>query len=178
MDEKNSDRPVLASVSASERAKLLNFVDRHADKVASASKKPTQLLGDVSPLYVMDAFDSGNKEKVIMLMTYGIDVFAPYCRGECDRGQEKWIIDFYARNDKTRARDLKEEEKLAILKAYRLHKWKINLVGGSIHQFNRRKPFITFMEKYVISTKNTELREKVKNLLSIAIVQSNIAAFL
>jgi desulfoferrodoxin (superoxide reductase-like protein) len=75
-------------------------------------------------------------------------------------------------------KDTIEEHKTLILKEYRRQKWKISLVGGSIAHFNRRRHFIAFLERYVINPKNEELREKVKRLMSIVIVQTRIASYM
>jgi hypothetical protein len=169
--------PVMDTVDCTGMERLKSFVNIHNARVARAITKPTNLSGDVSVDYVWEAFKTGNKDQVLLLLDYGIDVFSIYRGRTCDEGQERWVIDFYGTSS-TAPHDVLVDQKVLILKEYRRHKWKIGLVGGSVVQFNRRRHFIAFLERYVINPKNTELREKMKGLLSIAIVQSCIASYM
>ena len=158
-------------------APLNSVVLAHVAMVKLAQTKPTEITEDISLLYVRKAFNVANKNHVLLLLDYGIDVFSTFCPGGCRDGQERWVIDFYGLNS-TLSRDTLQEHKAEVLKAYRKNKWKIGLVGGSIRRFNRRKSFICFLERYVQNNKNEELRDQVKRLMSVGIVQSTIASFL
>jgi hypothetical protein len=170
-------RPVHDLISRDERSNLDGFIQSHSSKVLQALKKPTDLPSDITVAYVRKAFDEANKDQVLMLLDYGIDIFSMFC-GDCSKGQEKWIIDFYGMAARKLRRDTIEEHKTLILKEYRRQKWKISLVGGSIAQFNRRRHFIAFLERFVMNPKNEDLREKAKRLMSIVIVQTRIASYM
>lgn len=158
--------------------RLNSFNKRHAENVSLAVTKPTNSALNVSVDYVRKSFETGNRDQVILLMEYGIDVFSTFCIDGCKNGQERWVIDFYGLKNKAIPHDVLIDQRMAVLKEYRRHKWKIGLVGGSIERFNRRRQFILFLERYVMDVKDATLREKVKRLMSIEIVQTCIASYI
>lgn len=170
---------VVTNIGSEEVNRLKKFIVSHSSHVSHANTKPTELKGDVDALYIESAFKGGNKDQVLLLLEYGIDVFSTVCNGQsCDNGQERWIIDFYGVANTTTPYSVLVDQKMVILKEYRRQRWKIGVVGGSVSRFNRRRNFIAFLERYVMNPKNTELRERVKEVMAIALVQSCIASFI
>ena len=155
---------------------LREFTIRHSDKVNIAAAKVTELNEDISVDYIRNAFESANKDQVIALIEYGINVFSGFTNSSS--GNENWVIDFYGMNNKTISRDTLQEHKDIILKQYKKNKWKISIVGGSISQFNHRRHFIAFLDRYVINDKNIELNDNIKKVLGIVLIHTNIASYM